>query len=191
MLSWAKIVGFILIILAVSILGVYSYMCSNSSYSSSLETTTIYIHTSGGGVKVNVTTAERPSTFYGPELTGEVSGLKVVATLSNSSVRVGEILWIKVDCVGEKAYYVGEVMLTVINLKGEKVYAIVNVHPHATIGPGFTPPQEGVRELSWTAIKDPYFNVDVTPGNYKIVIEFNVSGEKIVLNGTVTVTLLD
>jgi len=90
--------------------------------------------------------------------------------------------------VGEKAYYVGEVMLTVINLKGEKVYAIVNVHPHVTIGPGFTPSQEDVRELSWTAIKDPYFNVDVTPGNYKIVIEVNVSGEKIVLNETVTVT---
>jgi len=44
-----------------------------------------------------------PSEHFGATLTGEVPGLKIIVTLSNSSVKAGETLWMRVKLIGEKA----------------------------------------------------------------------------------------
>jgi hypothetical protein len=44
-------------------------------------------------------------------------------------------------------------------------------------------------DLTWRASKDPYFNVDVGPGIYTVIIKFGVGGETIELNMPVEVVL--
>jgi len=45
---------------------------------------------------------------------GEIFGLKIIVTLSNSSVKIGETLWIKVRLIGEKAYNVKLLRMSII-----------------------------------------------------------------------------
>jgi len=54
------------------------------------------------------------SEFHGPMFAGEIFGLKIIVTLSNSSVKIGETLWIKVRLIGEKAYNVKLLRMSII-----------------------------------------------------------------------------
>jgi len=184
MLSWAKIVGFILIILAVSILGAYSYMYSNSSNRSYSEATATDSQTLKGYVE---TIVEPPSKFYGPTFTEEAPGLKVIATLSNSSVRVGETLWINVKFVGEKACSIILARITVTNSRGQKVHDVYVWLPHRTLAPGAERLQEESYMFTWKTSKDPSANVEVTPDDYTFLIKVKVDENEVTVKGTVKV----
>ncbi len=85
---------------------------------------------------------EPPLKFCGPTFTEEIPELKITVTLSNSSVRVGETLWMKVELIGGKACSVKLLRLSLANSKGQKVYDTYVWLPHRTLAPGILAPGE-------------------------------------------------
>ena len=128
-----------------------------------------------------------PSEFYGPTYIGKIPGLKIIVTLSNSSVKMCETLWMKVKLIGEKAYSVRLLRMTVMNSKGQKVYDTYIWLPHRTLTPGTGTFQEKVYNFAWKASKHPSANIDVLPGNYTFIIKAIVDEREIYVKGSIKV----
>jgi len=131
--------------------------------------------------------AKPPLRFRGPTYTAEVRGLKIVATLSSPSVRVGGTLWIKVSLTGKKAGSVNSLRVIIVNSEGWKVYDVYTWLPHGTATPGTQGTQGETYNIAWRATKHPSANVEVTPGNYTIIMKAMVNGEEVVVKGTAEV----
>jgi hypothetical protein len=156
----------------ISALGVERFTVSTNTTTPT--TITMVIFPNGSRITVSeaqVATTPPSIEFRGPVASEEALGLRVAVYLSNSSVRVNETLWIKVVFEGEKAFFSDYVILYVLNSRGEKVYGSGIVHPHPTLPLRFELPKRISYILSWRAVKDPHFKVDVTPGNYTLAIE--------------------
>jgi len=156
----------------ISALGVERFTVSTNTTTPT--TITMVIFPNGSRITVSeaqVATTPPSIEFRGPVASEEALGLRVAVYLSNSSVRVNETLWIKVVFEGEKAFFSDYIILYVLNSRGEKVYGSGIVHPHPTPPLRFELPKRISYILSWRAVKDPHFKVDVTPGNYTLAIE--------------------
>jgi hypothetical protein len=174
----AHIVATLLVLVALVMLGLISALgverFTVSTNTTTPTTITMVIFPNASRITVSeaqVATTPPSIEFRGPVVSEEVLELRVVVYLSNSSVGVNETLWIKVVFEGEKAFFSDYIILYVLNSRGEKVYGTGIVHPHPTPPLRFEPPKRISYILSWRAIKDPHFKVDVTPGNYTLAIE--------------------
>lgn len=171
--------------------GVYAYTQfnnSSSNYKPLYETNKAGTQNTSQPVKGHMENVTKPvSEFRGPTFTGEVSGLKIIITLSNSSVRVGETLWIRVKLIGKDAHNIELLKMSIMNSKGQKVYDAYVWLPHRALAPGAKAPQEETYNIAWKASKHPSANVEITPGNYTFIIKATVSGKEAVVRGVITV----
>lgn len=188
-----------IVLLALLAGGVYGYVqlinSGNSSYETPYGVSTS--NTTAVSTAANATVsameghvgdiAKPPPRFRGPTFTTEVQGLKIVATLSNPSVRVGGTLWIRVSLAGEKASCVNSLRVIIVNSKGQKVYDVHTWLPHGTVTPGTQGSQGETYNIVWKASKHPSANVEVTPGNYTLIMKAVVNGEEATVKGTIEV----
>lgn len=198
-----------IVLLALLAGGVYGYVqlinSGNSSYETPYGVSTS--NTTAVSTAANATVSAKASTqtasqtmegrvgdiakpsprFRGPTFTTEVQGLKIVATLSNPSVRVGGTLWIRVSLTGEKASCVNSLRVIIVNSEGQKVYDVHTWLPHGTVTPGTQGSQGETYNIVWKASKHPSANVEVTPGNYTLIMKAVVNGEEATVKGTIKV----
>jgi hypothetical protein len=121
--------------------------------------------------------------FSGPTYTNSSEGLRLEAAFSNSSVNIGETLWIRVNLTGPDAWNADLARFTVTNSNGEKVYDICMWLPHRTLAIGENPPQEYAFTLEWEAKMNPSLNIEVTPGSYSFILTV----ESVNIRGTMEV----
>jgi len=179
---------FIIIMLLVLLVGgVYGYTWYSNS-GSLHETNTVGTQTISQPLRGHIENiTEPPLKFRGPTSTGEIPGLKITVTLSNSSVRVGETLWMKVKLIGGKAYSVKLLGLSIANSKGQKVYDTYVWLPHRTLAPGAKVPREETYNIAWRALRHPSANIDVAPGNYTFIVKASLNGKEVIVKGLVEV----
>jgi len=125
---------------------------------------------------------------YGITYANGSETLTFEAKFSNTSVKVGGIILMKLRFIGPDAYSVGGCFsLTVINAKGEKVFDIGYMHSHMTTTPGIVPPQEEIDYVGWKAEKSTYQN-EVLPGTYTLLLETSdAKGNKLTIREAITV----
>ena len=203
---WIFTVIVLLVLLVGGICGYIQYSNSVSGYEASYEvsavnTATVSSAVAHAVVSATVSTQTKPQTmmghvenvvkpplkFRGPTFTAGMPGLKIVATLSNSSVKVGETLWIKVRLIGEKACSVKLLRVIIMNSKGQKVYDVYTWLPHTTVALGTQGSQEEIYNIAWRASEHPSANVEVTPGNYTVIIKTTVDKKEIAVKGNIKV----
>lgn len=178
----------LLVFLIGGIYGYTQYVNSSSNYKPLYATSTVGTQTTSQPVKGHIKNITKPPIeFHGPTFTGEVPELKIIVTLSSSSVKVDGMLWMKVKLIGEKAYDVRLLRMTITNSKGQEVYDVYVWLPHRTLTPGAKVPQEETYNIAWKASKHPSANIEVTPGNYRFTIKATVGGKEVIVKGTVKV----
>lgn len=179
------------ILLALLVGGVYGYTWysnNNSNYEPSNETSGVNVQTTPQHVEGRIKNITKPPTeFYGPTFTEEIPELKINVTLSNSSVKIGETLWMKVRLLGKNVYNIKLLRMSVMNSEGQKVYDVYVWLPHRTLTPGTKIPQEVTYYIVWKASKHPSANIEITPGNYIFIIKASVNGKEVIVKGIIKV----
>ena len=163
------------------------YCCTqyrNPGHKSTLETGIVNVQTTFQPVKGHTGS---PPEFRDLSFTGGMPELKIVVTLSNSNVKIGETLWMKVKLIGERVYDIELLRMTIMNSKGQKVYDTYMWLPHRTLTPGSKVPREEIYNFMWKTSKHPSANVEVTPGDYTFLIKATVNGKDAIVNGTIRV----
>jgi hypothetical protein len=168
-----KVIGFILILLAVSIGVVFGF---HYYFGGGNKTATFGNLT---GVVSTIVVPTPPERFVGGTYTAVSDSLRLEVTISNSSVRVGDVLWAKIYLFGTEGE-VESLKVTVFNFRGEKVDELGIWLPHRTFSPG-----ERVREygnftlMLWTLKKISNINMEIVPGNYTIILEATTGGREL------------
>jgi hypothetical protein len=180
------------LILLIGIEGAYGhvwYNNNNLAKTSSITAKTVsHPRTISQPFRGHIENISKPSArFYGPTFTKETTGLRVTVMLSNSSVKVGDVLWIKVKLVGEKAHDINHLRFSIINSRGQIVYDTYVFLPHRTLTPGASTPQEEAYNIAWKALKHPSGNTEITPGKYTFIIKIGVGNNEVLLQGLVNV----
>jgi hypothetical protein len=166
----AKVIGFILILLAVSIgvaFGLHYY------FSGGNKTATFGNLT---GVVSTIVVHTPPERFVGGTYIAVSDSLKLEVTISNSSARVGDVLWAKICLFGTEGE-IESLKVIILNFRGEKVDEFRIWLPHRTFSAG-----ERVREygnftlMLWTVKKMSNINMEIVPGNYTIILEATTGG---------------
>jgi len=137
-----------------------------------------------------VTPTALPHELKGPKASKVISGLNATAILSSNKVKNNDELRIRIILKGEKVQNISVIEFAVVNSEGKTVYGggITLLHPPSSMQMKVNV-QTIDFDLTWRASKDPYFNVDVGPGIYTVIIKFDVGGETIELNMPVEVVL--
>lgn len=177
-----------IISLALLIGGVYGYTWySGPDYKSPYEAKTSTQTSSQPvrGYMGNITSP--PSDFHGPTFSGGVEELRIVATLSNSSVKIGDTLWIRVRLIGENAHSTSLLRMIIMSPEGLKVYDTYIWLPHRTLAPGVKIPDEETYNIAWKASKHPSANVEIAPGNYTFIIKTSIGEKEVILKGFICV----
>ena len=179
------------ILLALLVGGVYGYTWysnSNSNYKPLYETSGVNVQTVPQHVEGHIENITKPpSKFHGPTSTEEIPELKINVTLSNSSVKIGETLWMKVRLLGKNAYNVKLLRVSIMNSEGQKVYDVYVWLPRRTLTPRTKVPQEVTYNIIWKASKHPSANIEITPGNYTFIIKANANGKEVIVKGIIKV----
>jgi len=126
-----------------------------------------------------VTPATRPA-VVGVNYSAESPGLRVTAVISNSTVRAGGDLVVRVILEGEKASDVSIVHIEVLNSSGQRVYGLAVWIPHTTLTPIN---RNGPIWFDETL----HIPGDVESGIYKVVVEAYTSSGKTSAEGTINV----
>ena len=131
---------------------------------------------------------QAPTDFNGPTFTNSSDGLRLEATLSTSSLKVGTTLWVKGRLTGPSAWSISLVRFIVIKPSGEEVYDVYTWLPHRTLALGENPPQEYDFDLAWEARKRSTTDgVEITPGSYFFIIRTEVEAKELGVKGTIEV----
>ncbi len=173
----------ILIILMIILLsgGIYSYIkCEESRFNAGINN-----QQAMKGYIQYVT--KPPLEFKGP--TYEVSSPRLIIriTLSDSIVHINKLLWVEIELEGQMAYKLGLVRVTILNSNAEKVYDVYMMLPHRTIAPNSEIPSKEAYIFVWRASKNPSGEVEVTPGEYIIIVKACIEGEELTVEGGFTV----
>jgi len=189
-LAGSRLWVYAVILLALLVGGVYGYTwySNNDSNNPLSGTSSTNTQTTSQSLKGHVESITKPpSEFSGPTYTREIPELKIIVTLSNSSVKIGETLWMKISLIGENAYSVKKLRINIMNSEGQKVYDTYVWLHHRTLTPGNETPHEETYNIAWKATNHPSANIDITPGNYTIIIKTNINGEEVTVKGIVEV----
>lgn len=176
----------LMVVIVLTVLVIATIIALPNLYGLTTTTTTTTTTTLTTTITNSITTTppSPPTEFKGPTLANETSKLKLVVTLSDSSVNLNGYLWVRFNLTGAEIINASQVELDVFNSQNQQVQGLAYQLGHTTQTPQ-PGPQGQIGTLHWQASADPYFKVDVTPGTYTLIIE--VKWENLTIKTTVNV----